>query len=102
MSGQTTLRRPTTEKKEMNFQPKDIKPVSPATNEGMNSKGILTRREKEVLKKVAEGLTTTEIAAKLYVSINTVETHRGNIIQKLRAKNIAETVAKAMRIGLIK
>ena len=70
---------------------------------GENSSGRmkLTRRELEVLEKVILGLTTQEIAERLFVSINTIETHRKNILQKLKATNIVDAVVKAMRIGLI-
>ena len=63
---------------------------------------LLTKREIEVLVLVVEGLTTQEIAEKTYVSINTVETHRRNIIQKLKSRNIASAVAKAFRMHLIR
>lgn len=62
----------------------------------------LTRREKEVLTLVSTGSTTKEIASKLCVSIGTVETHRGNLMRKLKARNIADLVVYAFRTCLIK
>ena len=52
----------------------------------------VTNRELEILKYVAEGLTNKEIASKLFISPRTVETHRRNIIQKLKVKNTAGLV----------
>ncbi len=52
----------------------------------------VTEREFEVLKFIAEELTNKEIASKLYISPRTVETHRRNLIQKLKVKNTAGLV----------
>lgn len=61
----------------------------------------LTEREKEVLKLIAREYTTQEIADKLFISTNTVETHRKNLLSKLGAKNIAGLVKFALQTGLI-
>ena len=61
----------------------------------------LTRREKEVLRLIAEEHTNQEIADKLFLSLRTVETHRSNLSQKLEAKNTASLVKEAFRRGLI-
>ncbi len=61
----------------------------------------LTKREKEIVKLVAEGLSSQEIADKLFISLRTVETHRLNINQKLDVKNTAGLVKEAMKRGLI-
>lgn len=61
----------------------------------------LTKRETEILKLIAEGLSSQEIADKLYISLRTVETHRLNLNQKLGAKNTAGLVKEAIRRGLI-
>jgi two-component system, NarL family, nitrate/nitrite response regulator NarL len=71
-------------------------------NLDMKKAVALTKREKEVLAWVAEGLTAQEIASKLFLSLDTVESHRRNIIQKFNARNTVDAVVKAMRIGLIK
>jgi DNA-binding NarL/FixJ family response regulator len=57
---------------------------------------MLTRREKEVLQLIAEGLTNQEIADRLFVSVSTVDTHRKNLLQKMAAKNTAALVKIAM------
>lgn len=58
-------------------------------------------REREVLECIASGLTTHEIADKLFISKNTVETHRKNLLYKLNAKNTAELVNNAYKQRLI-
>lgn len=62
---------------------------------------MLTRREKEVLALIAEGLTNQEIANQIFVSVSTVDTHRKNLLQKLNAKNTAALVKLAMDQRLI-
>ena len=61
----------------------------------------LTKREKEILKLIAEGFSSQEVADKLFISLRTVETHRMNINQKLDVKNTAGLVKEAMKRGLI-
>ena len=60
----------------------------------------LTNRELEVLRLMKQGLLSKEIANTLKVSINTVNTHRQNILQKLKANNSIEAVNFAQRLGL--
>ena len=62
---------------------------------------ILTRREKEILGLIAEGLTNNEIAQQLFISITTVETHRKNILAKFKARNIASLIKMAMQMRMI-
>jgi DNA-binding NarL/FixJ family response regulator len=71
--------------------------------EGMGNQNqlLLTRREIEVLKLIAEGLTNHEIAAKLFVSDSTVDSHRKNLISKLQVKNTAALVRTAMENKII-
>lgn len=61
----------------------------------------LTDREREVLRLIAEGRTSKEIAEHLYLSVHTVERHRQNIMGKLRLHNRAELIKYAIRKGLI-
>ncbi|MBS1920399.1 MAG: response regulator transcription factor [Bacteroidetes bacterium] len=61
----------------------------------------ISRREKEVLLLIAEGLTNNEIAEKLFISIPTVNTHRKSLLEKLEAKNTAILIGKATKMGLI-
>ncbi|WP_316829246.1 response regulator transcription factor [Pedobacter aquatilis] len=62
---------------------------------------LLTRREREVLNLIAEGMTNNEITEKLFISINTVDTHRKNLMIKLKAKNTAELIKHALQHNLI-
>jgi DNA-binding NarL/FixJ family response regulator len=61
----------------------------------------LSGREKEVLECIATGRTTHEIAEQLFISKNTVETHRKNLLYKLKARNTAELVNNAYKQRLI-
>jgi len=65
------------------------------------AQAIITEREIEVLKLIAEGFTNTEIAEKLFLSPLTVDRHRKNIIIKLEAKNTASLISIAIHRGLI-
>ncbi|MFN8253391.1 MAG: response regulator transcription factor [Ferruginibacter sp.] len=62
---------------------------------------VLTRREKEVLELIAEGLTNSEIATKLFISVTTVDTHRKNLLAKFDARNIAALIKTAVQLQLI-
>ena len=62
---------------------------------------LLSKREQEVLKMIAEGKKSAEIAKLLFISINTVDTHRKNILAKCEVKNTAELVSFANKNGLI-
>ena len=65
------------------------------------SEGVLSKKENEVLGLISKGFTTKEIAAKLFVSTRTIETHRNSILKKLEVKNTAELIKKATEINLI-
>ncbi|MDX1956319.1 MAG: response regulator transcription factor [Chitinophagaceae bacterium] len=62
---------------------------------------VLTRREKEILELIAEGMTNNEIAQKLFISVSTVDTHRKNLLAKFEAKNIAALIRMATQSRLI-
>lgn len=61
----------------------------------------LTKREKEILKLIAEEYSNQQIADTLFISLRTVETHRLNITQKLGVKNAAGLVKEAIKRGLV-
>ena len=65
------------------------------------SENVLSNKETEVLGLIAKGLTTKEIATKLFVSSRTIETHRANILKKLEVKNTAELIKKAAKMNLV-
>lgn len=60
---------------------------------------VLTRREKEVLELIAEGLTNNEVAQKLFISPSTVDTHRKNILIKFGVNNTAHLIKKAATLN---
>jgi DNA-binding NarL/FixJ family response regulator len=62
---------------------------------------LLTEREREVLRLVATGLSTKEIAAQLEISARTVETHRANLMRKLGVRSVALLTQVAIREGLV-
>ncbi|MDU1891191.1 MAG: response regulator transcription factor [Dysgonomonas sp.] len=62
---------------------------------------ILTPTEKEVLKEIALGRTTKEIASKRNLSIHTIISHRKNIFRKLEVNNVHEATKYAMRAGIV-
>lgn len=61
----------------------------------------LTRREREVLRLIADGLTNKDIASRLGLSVNTIETHRKHVMEKLECHNAAEMVRFAVRVKLV-
>ena len=60
----------------------------------------LTTREREVLQLLAEGNATKQVAAKLKISISTVETHRRQLMEKLNLYSVAKLTKYAIREGL--
>jgi DNA-binding NarL/FixJ family response regulator len=66
-----------------------------------HSQPMITRREIEVLKLIATGLTNHEIAEALFISVTTVDSHRKNLISKLQVKNTAALVRAAIEFKII-
>jgi DNA-binding NarL/FixJ family response regulator len=66
-----------------------------------NSADFLTDREREILQLVAESHSTKEIAAKLDISVKTVDNHRTNLMRKLNLHDVASLTRYAVEIGLI-
>lgn len=62
---------------------------------------VLTHREKDVLELLAAGLTNHEIAEQLFISSTTVDSHRTNLIQKFKAKNVASLINLASKKGFL-
>jgi DNA-binding NarL/FixJ family response regulator len=62
---------------------------------------VLTPREREVVKLIAEAYTNRRIAEVLHVSEKTVESHRGNVLRKLGMRDRVELVRYAIREGLL-
>jgi DNA-binding NarL/FixJ family response regulator len=62
---------------------------------------VITRRESEILKLIADGFTNQEIADKLFISTSTVDSHRKNLLLKFDAKNSAMLIKTAISKGII-
>jgi two-component system response regulator DesR len=62
---------------------------------------LLSEREREVLDLIAAGSTNREIASTLYLSPHTVKEHTSALYRKLGARNRAEAVQRAQRVGLL-
>jgi len=75
--------------------------IDKKTKDELNTVPKLTRREKEILTEASAGLTTSQIADKLFISPHTVESHRKNIIEKFGAKNLSTAIKLATEYGLI-
>jgi DNA-binding CsgD family transcriptional regulator len=72
----------------------------PPETEMQKPSAMLTNREIEILGLIARGLISKEIAEKLYISVNTVNTHRQRIIEKLNVSNTYEAIRYANERGL--
>mgnify|MGYP006306457479 CR=1 FL=1 len=70
-------------------------------SESTVSLGKLTGREREILQLIAEGNSTKEISDMLYISTNTVSTHRKNLMEKLDLHNVAQLTKFAITKGLV-
>lgn len=77
------------------------KPAAEPKSTVADEKSILSKRELEVLRLIAEGFTNAEIAEKLFTSKRTIETHRQNIIEKTQTKNTANLIKYAIQHKLI-
>jgi len=84
------------------------RPMSPSLAEAMlnearkDTESIISSREEEVLQLVADGLGTTEIAQKLYISQKTVKNHLASIYDKLNARDRTQAVLTAVKMGIVK
>ena len=63
---------------------------------------IISKREKEVLCLISHGNTNKQIAAKLCLSIHTVNTHKRHLLEKLNASNSALLIRKAFELGMLR
>ncbi len=69
--------------------------------QGQNAAVLLTHRQRETLQLIAEGHSTKEIAYQLHISIKTVESHRAQLMQRLRIHDVAGLVRYAVRMGFV-
>ena len=77
-----------------------LKAVS--SSQGIPPEVALSKREMDVLRCLAKGMTSAQIASDLFISENTVKTHVRHILEKLEASNRAEAVSRAMQLGIIR
>lgn len=63
-------------------------------NPPYNDPSILSPREQEILRLLAQGMSTNEISKQLFLSINTIQTYRKRLLLKMDAKNVAELICK--------
>lgn len=88
------------ETKIMNFKTGEVLPL-PSYPEYEERSVTLTVREKDVLRYVRDGLLSKEISERMGISVNTVNTYRQRIIEKLGAGNSMEALRQASRLGLL-
>jgi two-component system response regulator DegU len=62
---------------------------------------VVSKREEEVLQLIADGCSTPEVAAQLYISQKTVKNHLASIYQKLDARDRTQAVLQAVRMGIV-
>lgn len=72
-----------------------------SNNAESESAGLLTERETEIIKLIAEGFSNKEIGAKLFISHRTVDTHRTNLMKKIQVENIAGLISYAIKNGIV-
>jgi DNA-binding NarL/FixJ family response regulator len=72
-----------------------------ADTELKNKVPALTKREREILLLIAEGLTNSQIAEKLFISVDTVDSHRKNLHTKLKVSNTATLIRSAIEYHLL-
>lgn len=68
----------------------------------VDTQNSLSKREQEIVIELGNGLSSEQIAEKLFLSYYTVETHKKNIFLKLNVKTVAELIKKAMFLGIIR
>ena len=61
----------------------------------------ITPRERQILDQISYGLTTNEIASKLYVSSHTIISHRKSLLEKFDAPNVAGLIRRAFETGIL-
>lgn len=66
-----------------------------------SSEPVITKRESEILRLIADGFTNQEIADRLFISSSTVDSHRKNLLVKFNSKNTAALVKTAISKGII-
>jgi DNA-binding NarL/FixJ family response regulator len=76
--------------------------AQPSRPAASSTRPLISKREEEVLRLMATGVSIPEAARRLYISVKTVKNHLSSIYQKLDSHDRAQAVLKAMRMGLIR
>lgn len=79
----------------------NLKALSEKFDKLLKNKLLLSAQERKILKSVMDGETSKNIALDLFISKATVDTHRQNIIKKLKVSNTNEAIQKAITLGII-
>ena len=80
---------------------KGVKDLMKGNSQGNSDTPLITKREREILKLIADGLTNQEIAIQLFISTFTVDSHRKNLLLKFNAKNTATLIKTVISKGII-
>jgi len=80
---------------------KGVKELLKGISQGNSDMPMITKRESEILKLIADGLTNQEIAIQLFISTFTVDSHRKNLLLKFNAKNTATLIKTVVSKGII-
>ena len=72
-----------------------------APSEPVDEEHVITKREEEVLQRIADGCSTSEVAQQLFISQKTVKNHLASIYQKLDARDRTQAVLQAVRMGIV-
>ena len=78
-----------------------VAPPSVDAATGAEVDGPITRREEEVLQLIAQGLSTPEVGAALFISVKTVKNHLASIYAKLDSRDRTQAVVRAVKMGII-
>ena len=78
-----------------------VRDLERLVDQGQTELDLLTPRQREILQLVAEGVSTRDIAARLSVSVKTVETHRAQLMDRLGIHDVPGLVRFAIRMGLV-
>lgn len=71
-------------------------------NGGTKTRSLLSKRERQILELIWDGLTNREIGVRLSISVKTVESHRASMMKKLKCGNAAQLLSAAIRSGLLR
>ena len=81
---------------------REVKRIAgPSSATAPSTDPVITKREEEVLQLIAEGLSTPEVAASLFISVKTVKNHLASIYAKLDSRDRTQAVIRAVKMGIV-